>query len=413
MFYKFLKVLVGFSLRIFFRRVYITGLEHIHPGKPQLIASNHPNGFLEPLLMACYFPKDLHFLVRGDVFENPFLLPVLRATHQIPVFRFRDGFSKLRENASTIDESLEVLKAHENLLIFVEGGTESVKKLRPLQKGIARIAFQALDKNPELPLEIVPVGINFTHPEQFNEEVMVRISTPIQVKNYYSLYLEDKNAGTQKLLDDLHLQMREQVIHIENLHRTQAYEKMAAIQRNMHSEPLMPITLTRNDRLNREIELANEISLMDEPEWHDTKLRLDRFENQIRKIGLHFSSLPGKPMGFSSAIFLFLALIPALAGLLGHALPLSIAYYFTTSKVTHKEFRASILFVSSILLVFLYYIVIFVLVLTNVLPVIILPALWLTGLIAKLYVGHLRETLFITKKQAETLHKSSLAFYNP
>ena len=95
MFYQFLKILVGFTLRIFYRKIYMTGTEHVKKGKAQLVASNHPNGFLEPLIMACYFPKDLHFLVRGDVFDNPFLKPILTSTHQIPIFRFRDGFSKL------------------------------------------------------------------------------------------------------------------------------------------------------------------------------------------------------------------------------------------------------------------------------------------------------------------------------
>jgi 1-acyl-sn-glycerol-3-phosphate acyltransferase len=145
MLYSFLRILVGFTLRIFFRKIYIIGTVHVRADKPQLIASNHPSGFLEPLIMACFFPKPLHFLVRGDVFDNPFLRPLLRGTNQIPVFRFRDGFSRLRENSQSIDESLDVLKNNQNLLIFAEGNTQSIKKLRPLQKGISRIAFQSME----------------------------------------------------------------------------------------------------------------------------------------------------------------------------------------------------------------------------------------------------------------------------
>ncbi|MBL0102155.1 MAG: 1-acyl-sn-glycerol-3-phosphate acyltransferase [Saprospiraceae bacterium] len=131
-------------------------------------------------------------MVRGDVFENPFLRPILKSTHQIPIFRFRDGFSKLRENSHTIDESLQVLIENKNLLIFAEGSTESVKKLRPLQKGIVRIAFQALEKNPELELEILPVGLNFTYPTDFNEEVMLQVGQPILVQKYFESYKTDK-----------------------------------------------------------------------------------------------------------------------------------------------------------------------------------------------------------------------------
>lgn len=412
MFYKFLKVLVGFSLRIFFRRIYITGLKHINAKKPQLIASNHPNGFLEPLLMACYFPKDLHFLVRGDVFENALLRPILRSTHQIPVFRFRDGFSKMRENTSTIDESLEVLKNNKNLLIFVEGGTESVKKLRPLQKGIARIAFQALEKDPDLPLEIVPVGINFTHPAQFNEEVMLRISEPLKVQEYYALYLEDKNTGVQKLLDDLYLRMQENVIHLDNLHRIHAYEKVAAIQRTMHPESILPVTKERNDRLDREIELAQQVTAMDDTQFHNLNGKLDQFEGQLKKTGLHYSQLPGKPLSAARMLLIVVGLLPGLAGILGHAIPLSIAYYFTKSKVKHIEFRASILFVSSILLLLIYYIIVLILVFANILPAIVLPVLWATGLISRLYVSYIRETLFIARTHAIFIEKAALSFFN-
>ncbi|MBK9734198.1 MAG: 1-acyl-sn-glycerol-3-phosphate acyltransferase [Saprospiraceae bacterium] len=110
MFYSFLKVLVRFVLKIFLRKIYITGLNHVDLNKAQLIASNHPNGFLEPLIMACFFPKPLYFLVRGDIFDNAILKPLLKSTNQIPVFRFRDGFSKLRGNSLTVDESTNILK---------------------------------------------------------------------------------------------------------------------------------------------------------------------------------------------------------------------------------------------------------------------------------------------------------------
>ena len=128
MLYQFLKILVRIALKLFFKRIYISGLEHIKNDRPQLIASNHPSGFLEPLIMACFFPKSLHFLVRGDVFDKKWLRPLLISTNQIPIFRFKDGFSKLRENHHTMDDSTRVLTDNKNLLIFVEGSTQSIKK---------------------------------------------------------------------------------------------------------------------------------------------------------------------------------------------------------------------------------------------------------------------------------------------
>src|SRR5690606_7108683 len=155
MLYSILRVIVGFSLKIYFRKIDISGIEHLKPGKAQIIASNHPSGFLEPLIMACFFPRDLYFLVRGDLFENKIIKYFLEATHQIPIYRFKDGFSKLRNNADSIQAATDVLVKNKCLLIFVEGGTKSIKKLRPLQKGFVRMASEAVQKNPQIDLEIL------------------------------------------------------------------------------------------------------------------------------------------------------------------------------------------------------------------------------------------------------------------
>jgi 1-acyl-sn-glycerol-3-phosphate acyltransferase len=173
MLYKIFKVIVSFTLKIFFRKIYLSGLENLDNSKPQILASNHPNGFLEPLLMACFFTRPLYFLVRGDVFDNKFLKPILVATHQIPIFRFKDGFSKMRENTQTLQASSDVLLDGKCLLIFAEGSTKCIKMLRPLQKGLSRITFDTLARDPNIDLEILPVGINFTHNTLFNKEVMI------------------------------------------------------------------------------------------------------------------------------------------------------------------------------------------------------------------------------------------------
>src|SRR5690606_19756395 len=129
------------------------------------------------------FPRDLYFLVRGDLFENKIIKYFLEATHQIPIYRFKDGFSKLRNNADSIQAATDVLVKNKCLLIFVEGGTKSIKKLRPLQKGFVRMASEAVQKNPQIDLEILPLGINFSDSTTFRSEVMIKIQTPVSIQN--------------------------------------------------------------------------------------------------------------------------------------------------------------------------------------------------------------------------------------
>ncbi len=397
MFYSFLKVLVRITLKIFFRKIFITGTEHINSNKAQLIASNHPNGFLEPLIMACFFPKPLHFLVRGDVFDNPFLKPMLKSTNQIPIFRFRDGFSRLRENSQTIDESLQVLIEKSNLLIFAEGNTESIKKLRPLQKGISRIAFQTLEKQPDLDLEILPVGINFTHPDQFDKTVMLRVGSPIKVSDYIGYYHEDKIHGNQYLLDSLFQEIKKNVIHIENQHRKFVFEQLAAVERFMQQKPYLPVFLKTDFNLQGEKKLANRIDALTDTEFESLSESMRTLENKIHAVNLKKDEIFKKPLGFIDVLFLIFGFIPAMVGAIIHVIPITIGFWFTKTNVKQKEFKASILMVSVLALFLINYIILLVLSLIFNWPFYIIPTFIVCGLFLRLYYVVWNDVTFTPK----------------
>ena len=409
MFYSFLKVLVRITLKLFFRKIFITGTDHISLNKAQLVASNHPNGFLEPLVMACFFPKPLHFLVRGDVFDNPILKPLLKSTNQIPIFRFRDGFSRLRENSNTIDESLQVLIEKNNLLIFAEGNTESIKKLRPLQKGIAKIAFQTLEKQPTLDLEILPVGINFTNPTQFDKTVMLRIGNPIKVKDYMASYNADKIQGTQHLLDDLFEEMKKNVVHLEDQDRIVFYEKIARISSFNNEKSYLPIFLKTDSNLQNQINLAKNIDALTTEEYNNLGEKIDYLENKIKTAGLAFNDIFLKPITFMSAFWLVLGFLPAVMGLLVHFLPIVLGLWFTNTKVKQKEFRASILMVSILGLILVYYIFLIVLNFIFGWPVYLIPIFIVSGFILRIYYVIWHDTTLKSRKLISFFRTEAIA----
>lgn len=412
MFYQFLKILVGFTLKIFFKKIYITGTENVKNDRPQLIASNHPNGFLEPLVMACFFPKDLHFLVRGDVFDNKFLKPLLTSTHQIPIFRFRDGFSKLRENSQTMDESMQVLLDNKNLLIFAEGGTESIKKLRPLQKGIARIAFQAMDKNPNLPLEILPVGINFTYPAKFNEEVMLRVSEPILVKPYYDIYLQDKNKGIDTLLTDLYIKVKENIIHLEDQHRIKTFEHLAIVERSTSPTDHLPIKIEDTKRLDREKRLAEKLDALSVDTYEQVKSAIKGLESKFKTSGLKWAAINKSPLTLVGALILILGCIPAFIGFMLNIIPLAFGYYFTKAKVKQKEFKASILMVVTLVMFLIQYIIIILLCGVGILPW-LLPLVGIVSLLwLKYYYMVYDDTCFVSKNTLDSFKDNALQILN-
>lgn len=398
MFYQFLKILVGFTLRIFFRKIFITGVNHIKSNKAQLVASNHPNGFLEPLIMACFFPKDLHFLVRGDVFENPYLKPILISTHQIPIYRFRDGFSKLRENSNTMDESIQVLLDKKNLLIFAEGGTESIKKLRPLQKGIARIAFQSLEKNPDLELEVLPVGINFTHPTKFNETVMMRISNPIDVQPFFELYRLDKNKAVDALLSEISQKMKENIVHIDNQGLIHTFERLVVLSRVSPKYPYLPVYVKSNAQLDSEINIAAKIDQLTETHLEEIRSSIKEIDQQMKKMSLSWNDLDKIPLNIGMALVFLIGFFPALIGLLMHIFPISIAIGFTKFKVKQKEFKASILMVSALMMLMVQYLILIIAIFTTGLETYWLLLFIVGGLWLRFYYYIYNNTLFVRRK---------------
>ncbi len=381
MLYKILKVVIRFVLSIFYRKLYITGVEHINPNVPQLLASNHPNGFMEPLIMACYFPRPLHFLVRGDVFDKKWLRPILIGTNQIPIFRFKDGFSKLRENALTMDASTQLMLQNNLLLIYAEGSTENVKQLRPLQKGLARIAFAVLEANPETNLEILPSGVNFTHPPQFGKTAMLRVGTPLKIKDYAALYIKDQKEAYQKLLDDIYAAMKPNVVHLDDLLKLGLLEDLLAIDRSVEVPAYLPVMLPSDHRLDREILIAKRVDQASD----SIKTALEELKKDLKSFGYTTQDLTKSSLSPLRTLIIVLGFPLAFVGMVINGFPIAIGKWFTINKVSHKEFIACIWMNVTLVFFLFYYIILTVLSLTMGLPWYFLPLAVVSGLWLRWY----------------------------
>ncbi len=214
--YDIIRPFARFSLKIYFRKVFVHGLEHVPRKGPLIIAANHPSAFMEACILACFQPRPIYFLVRGDVFVNPVINFLLDQTNQIPIYRFRDGFKNLRNNESTFSKSYDLLNAGKPILIFSEGITKFEKKLKPLQKGTAKLAFGTYDKHQSDELKILPVGINYTDVKRMRSEVMVEIGEPLLLKDYLDEYQVNNHDGIKRLTADLYQAMQKLVIHVDN-----------------------------------------------------------------------------------------------------------------------------------------------------------------------------------------------------
>ena len=70
---------------------------------PLLIAANHPNSFLDAIILGSLFKTHVYSLARGDAFVGKFFTRILRSFKMLPVYRVSEGVENLEHNYTTFE----------------------------------------------------------------------------------------------------------------------------------------------------------------------------------------------------------------------------------------------------------------------------------------------------------------------
>lgn len=335
MFYQFLKVIMTLAFRVYFRRIEVRGRFVMPDEGALLVACNHPSSFLEGCLVSCFQDREMHYLVRGDVFNIKWLRPILIGTNQIPIYRFRDGFSSLKKNQATFNTTYKVLGEGNAVIIYPEGSTALVKQLRPLQKGLARLSFGTLEEYPDLPLKIVPVGVNYNDALNFRSSVIISVGEAMDARDYIEEYKKDSRRAFRMMTNEVHDAMAHHVVHLEEPGVGFANSLLTAAV-HAEAEKHSGVVLA-NDALKRQFKVAKYLNSLDEEEKQSleavkfpgslTSLDLTVFQDRspfLRKIGL-------------------VVLAPlALVGYILNFPAYWLAKYISGTRVRHLEFKPAV-----------------------------------------------------------------------
>jgi len=165
------------ALHFYCRAVVVNKPEWLQAKGPLLLACNHPNSFLDGIILATLFRQDVYSLARGDAFRKPWHGRFLRWLHLLPVYRTSEGVENLEHNYATFDACREVFKKGGIVLIFSEGRCINEWHLRPLRKGTARLATSTWEE--EIPLTVLPVGFNYNTYRNFGKNVFLNFGKPL------------------------------------------------------------------------------------------------------------------------------------------------------------------------------------------------------------------------------------------
>jgi 1-acyl-sn-glycerol-3-phosphate acyltransferase len=175
--YFLLKLYARFAIKIYCTRIIINKPEVLKSKGPLLFASNHPNSFLDGMILTTLLDEPLFSLARGDAFKKSWVNKLLRKLKLLPVYRTSEGVENLQLNYSTFEACRETFKENGMVLIFSEGRCENEWHLRPLRKGTARLSVTAWKQ--DIPLKVLPTAFNYSSFGKFGKEVHLYFGEPI------------------------------------------------------------------------------------------------------------------------------------------------------------------------------------------------------------------------------------------
>jgi 1-acyl-sn-glycerol-3-phosphate acyltransferase len=343
--------------------MYFSNRGNVPSGKPVLLACNHPNSFLDGVAISYLMSRRTFVLVRGDVFKKKWANSLLRSMCLLPIFRESDGQNP-RENRAkndqTFDECYALFKKNSVVLIFSEAIAKIERRLRPIKKGTARLAFDAAVKsNWTMDLHIVPSTLNYSHFRGFRKELMIDFCRSIRVADYRDLYEQNPNQAIINLTADIEEVLKNNTVICENPETDDLFEMYSKMVRNEIRKPLFGFLFFHNRPLKSEVLSAAEFNaiMRNEAESQTFKTNIQDYYNTLSKYELNDKAVKGIYGIWWKVLFLIAFTLPAIAGMLFVWLPYWLASGYTPKLVRRKEFYDSVLLGLSLVFDLLYTII--------------------------------------------------------
>ena len=214
-FYELLRIYVNLAQRLFYHKIIVQGKENIPLNVPVILAPNHQNAIMDALAIVYSMPGQTVFMARADVFKNQITAKILKFLKIMPIYRMRDGIENIEKNKELFEEAIELLQHNKTLCLMPEGTHGNKRHLRPLLKGIFRIAFWANERCSEKQPVIIPVGIDYSDYSSFRSQLVIKFGKPIQVSGFYPEFKTNPAKAINRLKEALSMEMKRIMINID------------------------------------------------------------------------------------------------------------------------------------------------------------------------------------------------------
>ncbi len=354
--YNLLEPALHLGFRGFFRQLHVNNRQGVPANQPVLIACNHPTAFLEPLLLCLYLDPPIYNMTRGDIFRKPFFRRLMESCNMFPIFRSRDGYNERDRNDGVFEFCEKKLLHRQVVTIYVEGEHHLEKRVRPVQKGLARIAFNTYEKHQLTDLQVIPVGCNYQYGDRPREEVMLNVGLPIFVRDYWADYQRSPGTAITRLGKDLETALKQICFHLEGPDDDALAEQLLTLHRSDHAMPLLPVVRFESPRFADEKAVLDRLNTWPETYKNNLRTRCGDYFAALHQAGLDDGALlhPGRG-SWGWTLLLIGCALPAALGWLSSWPIRTIIYRVADRRVKKKEFYSSVVLGLGFVVGLLYY----------------------------------------------------------
>ena len=361
MLYNFLNFIFRIAVRVYFKKITVRSASLLPEEGPMVIVSNHPNTFMDPIVIGLQMKQKLFFLSKADVFKSGFAKWLLPKFNMIPVYRAQDDPTQMHKNEDTFEKCFEHLAKKGTIMIFPEGVSLTQRKLEKLKTGAARIALGAEAANGyKLGVKILTVGLNYSNPHRFQSELYINIDTPIEVLDFAEQHKQDPFKAAHALTDLIRERMEQHIIAIDDTDTDRLVKNIETV----YKSKLLLDKPTKEEDFNMTKRIVGAVNYfkLNQPERVQRVSQMaDNYFTALDRLALNdylmnnFSR--SRSVFFRSAYtvtYLILGFPFWLFGAVNNYLPYKLPYYITRA-ITRKEDWHGALFVGSGMITFIIF----------------------------------------------------------
>jgi glycerol-3-phosphate O-acyltransferase / dihydroxyacetone phosphate acyltransferase len=279
-FYRGVRAVARFWLWFFFKSVDVRRPDRVPDDGPVLLCINHPNNFIDSLVVGAAVRRKVHYLATAALFRDPFVARFLLAGGAIPVWRRQDegphastrpisdrppsqrsehtapastrpisdgppsqrsehaAPATMDRNADTFAACAAAFERGALIAIYPEGTTHAEARVQRIKTGAARIALAWEATHPRT-LTMLPVGLTFEARKSFRARVLVSFGAALPLHAYADAYREDPVKAVDALTRHLQASMEAEVVNVERIDDARLLQSIETLYRDVLAREVM------------------------------------------------------------------------------------------------------------------------------------------------------------------------------